>query len=224
MVREGSVVPAMSDASQRDRLRTRAISLFLVDHREELLCKLDRPGLMDRFTRRNALMRVARKKFKEVTDSWQSHYTNLASALVGKKKGSGASGEKGKKECSSGSGEKRCETQVAEQDQRTEVHDGPQSSSAEMSLQTPVAKRRRRESSEIQRLTLPNMWRSTLGETREKTVSPSVSKAALRRELVDCAGCSRKIYGEAGSYETLAGGLCILDKVSVATWTGDDTP
>ena len=45
----------------------------------------------------------------------------------------------------------------------------------------------------------------------------------MRGRLVDCAGCLREIYGDAGGFETLAGGLRILDKVSVATCKGDDT-
>ena len=118
---------------------------------------------------------------------------------------------------------RRCETQVAEQDQRTDVHDGPQSSSAEMSLQTPVAKRRR-EFWEIQRLTPPNIAADSVAvDSGRDSRKDGVSKAALRGRLVNCAGCLQKIYGEAGSFETLACGLRILDKVSVATWKGDDT-
>ena len=118
---------------------------------------------------------------------------------------------------------RRCETQVAEQDQRTDVHDGPQSSSAEMSLQTPVAKRRR-EFWEIQRLTPPNIAADSVAvDSGRDSGKDGVSKAALRGRLVDCAGCLREIYGDAGGFETLAGGLRILDKVSVATCKGDDT-
>ena len=146
MAREGSVVPAMSDDArrlqlQRDRLRTKAISLFLADHRESLLCKLKKAGSRNYNSKRKALEHVARKNFNEEKDSVRRHYMNLA----------GATGE-GKKEGSGGSGEKR-----------------------------------------------------------------------LRGRLVDCAGCLREIYGDAGGFETLAGGLRILDKVSVATCKGDDT-
>ena len=197
---------------QRDRLRTKAISLFLADHREAVLCKLKNVGSMDYNSKRKALEHVARNKFNEETDSVRRHYMNLA----------GSTGE-GKKEGSGGSGEKRCETQVAEQDQRTDVHDGPQSSSAEMSLQTPVAKRRR-EFWEIQRLTPPNIAADSVAvDSGRDSGKDGVSKAALRGRLVDCAGCLQKIYGEAGSFETLACGLRILDKVSVATGKGDDT-
>ena len=134
---------------QRDRLRTKAISLFLADHREALLCKLSEPrrritekaGSRNYNSKRKALEHVARKKFSEEKDSVRRHYMNLA----------GATGE-GKKEGSGGSGEKR-----------------------------------------------------------------------LRGRLLDCAGCLREIYGDAGGFETLAGGLRILDKVSVATCKGDDT-
>ena len=146
MAREGSVVPAMSDDArrlqlQRDRLRTKAISLFLADHRESLLCKLKKAGSRNYNSKRKALEHVARKNFSEEKDSVRRHYMNLA----------GATGE-GKKEGSGGSGEKR-----------------------------------------------------------------------LRGRLVDCAGFLREIYGDAGGFETLAGGLRILDKVSVATCKGDDT-
>ena len=144
MAREGSVVPAMSDDArrlqlQRDRLRTKAISLFLADHREALLCKLKKAGSRNYNSKRKALEHVARKKFSEEKDSVRRHYMNLA----------GATGE-GKKEGSGGS-------------------------------------------------------------------------ERLRGRLVDCAGCLREIYGDAGGFETLAGGLRILDKVSVATCKGDDT-
>ena len=99
MAREGSVVPAMSDTRrqqlQRDRLRTKAISLFLADHREAVLCKLKNVGSMDYNSKRKALEHEARKKFNEETDSVRRHYMNLAGATgEGKKEGSGGSGEK----------------------------------------------------------------------------------------------------------------------------------
>lgn len=216
MAREGSVVPAMSDTRrqqlQRDRLRTKAISLFLADHREALLRKLKHAGPMDYNFKRKALEHVARKKFNEATDSVQRHYMNIA----------GATGE-GTKEGSGGSGEAGCETQVAEQVQRTDVHDGPQSSPAEMSQQAPDAKRRRK-SLEIQRLAPPNMAVDSVAvDSGRDSGKDGVSQAALRGRLVNCADCLREIYGDAGGFETLAGGLRILDKVSVATWKGDDT-
>ena len=57
----------------------------------------------------------------------------------------------------------------------------------------------------------------------KKEGSGGSGEKRLRGRLVDCAGCLREIYGDAGGFETLAGGLRILDKVSVATCKGDDT-
>lgn len=209
----------MSDTRRRqlqhDRLRTKAISLFLADHREALLCNLKEVGRMDSNSKRKALEHVARKKFKEETDRVRSHYMNLAGA-TGEGQGSGGSGGEGKKQGSGGSGEE------AEEVQRTDAPDGPQSSSAEMSQQTPVAKRQRK-APEIQRLTPPSLAAGSVAvDSGRDSGKDGVSQAALRGRLVDCAGCLREIYGDAGGFEALAGGLRILDKVSVATWKGDD--
>lgn len=192
-----------------DRLRTKAVSLYLAEHRQSLLSKLKNVGSMTCNLKRKALEHEARKKFKEETDSVQRHYMNIAGA-----KGQGA------KQGSGGSGEGRCEPKAAEQVQSTNVHDGPQSSSAEMSQQTPVAKRRRKSPEALavglQRLSPPK-------RAVDSVAVDSGRDSALRGRLVNCTGCLRDIYGDAGGFETLAGGLRILDKVSLATWNGDDT-
>ncbi len=65
---------------RHDRLRTKAISLFLADHREALLRNLRKVGSMGSNVKRKALEAEARKKFKEATDSVRDHYMNIAGA------------------------------------------------------------------------------------------------------------------------------------------------
>ncbi len=161
MVREGSVVSAMSDARRlqlrRDRLRTKAISLFLADHREALLRNLRKAGSMGSNVKRKALEAEARKKFKEATDSVRDHYMNIAGAkaqdtgqdakqATGQEQATGqdakqATGQ-GAKQGSGGFGERRCETQAPEEVHSTDPHRGPQSSSSEMPRQTPVKRQK----------------------------------------------------------------------------------
>ncbi len=212
MVREGSVVSAMSDAQrlqlQHDRLRTKAISLFLADHREALLRNLRKVRSMDHNTKRRALVAEARKKFKEEADSVRNRYMILASAKV----------QDGGQDAK----------QATKQGHSIDPHLGPKSSSSEMHTQTPV---KRQKVAEALAVAPRNKGLSTITTEVDPAKVDSgkdfgrngVRTAALRGRLVDCADCLREIYGDAGGFETVAGGLRILEKVSVATWKGDDT-
>ena len=212
---------------RHDRLRTKAISVYLDDHRAELHGTLKMVASMDSNEKRKALEQAARKRFREEPVGVQEHYLKAVEAKA-KAKGT-------KQVPSSG------------------VHDGPQSSSPVECQQTPEVKRRRR-SSAVQRLrgsgekinSKTDMMSSAVQRLRgsgEKINSktdmmppkaitrsqPKVpvdkdgkARAALHQVLLHCKGTLQEIYGDAGAFGTLSSGLRLLDAVPVATWTGDD--
>ena len=61
----------------KDRLRTRAISFYLQEHRDELLTRLKKVEQKNTYVKRHALEREARRDFRAIPDSEQARFFRM---------------------------------------------------------------------------------------------------------------------------------------------------
>ena len=228
-----------------DRRRTRAVSVYLADHRDILLNMLPKKMKTDKNTKRKELERVARKHFQQASESeQQTCYARVRTVRAsGKFRGSGE-GEQLVESRSGGEGEQLVESRSVDEGGQPSIEQPlvePRSIVEEqlVEFRGSVACRSARDGKAGSPPRTPaggitsSALHAAFGHpTPRKAARRSFQSAPAPWSMSESAGPScglrdslmrenqhlRALYGDAGALETMACAIRILDVVDMKQW------
>ena len=218
---DSRAMPKASDLSssrqqqlRRDCLRTRAVSIYLADHRECLTKALPRKFLRDKNQKRRELERLAREAFKKLTKTEQETYVSRAET---------ASGGAGKR-CGDQSGD-ACRSS-GDEAVGAYSSEGRGAGAKPPTPRTPAASAALRTTPPAQDGTpLKRQRPASLAQQEGSTLSGldqhwGAGSSTLHGALLRQGHAVRQVCGsEAGALETLASGIRILDAIDLGRWS-----
>ena len=198
MVRQSDVSSTRQQSLLRDRLRTKAISLYLADCRQEVAASLSHTSWKTPNMKRKALEAEARRRFKLLSQDEQAKYTDTASG----KTDDATSKESPVSAGSSGSGVSGGRP----------IPPAPSTPPKHVREASPARPTKR-----CKPMPNPPAQTPPIGASLESVWS--LGRSQLHDRLMHTASHLRKLYGDAGALETLAASIRILCAVDFCAWT-----
>jgi len=209
-----------------DRRRTRAVSMYLADHREILLNMLPNEMKTNKNTKRKELERLARKHFHKASESeQQAYYARVRTVIL-------ASGEfrstgEGEQSRSSGEGEQLVESRSGgEGEQLVEFRSADEG--GQPSIEQPLVEPRSiiEEQPSIEQLLVEFRGVGFRSSRDGKAGCPprtpargvTSSSCGLRDSLMRETQHLQALYGHAGALETMACAIRFLEVVDMNQW------